>query len=267
MTLKSLALASPEEPSVLDIVAHIASDQKAIVTSPGRMDRNDAAVWGATGLSMIVLMPNFDGSRSLGERLAGGIDREDGPYRELFRDLTLLGDGRVLFGASLATYSLASVLDESSIQSRSARWIEALVDSTIWVTAVKMVAGRNRPGGRKPESEFAGPGGYFKDQGVNSSFPSGHTTLAFATAAVWTRESGNNPWIGVPLYLTAGAVGFSRIYVEKHWLSDVLVGAALGHSIGTLVENRRGPLAKKSTSRIQPTLGENHAGFAWVYEW
>jgi membrane-associated phospholipid phosphatase len=65
------------------------------------------------------------------------------------------------------------------------------------------------------------------------SFPSGHTSAAFATAAALsteiTRVHPEWKWyVRPPLYGGAALVGLSRIYDNKHWASDVLVGAAVG---------------------------------------
>jgi membrane-associated phospholipid phosphatase len=59
------------------------------------------------------------------------------------------------------------------------------------------------------------------------SFPSGHTTLAFATATTIALQY-KKWYIVVPAYLWAGSVGYSRMYLGKHYPSDVLAGAAIG---------------------------------------
>lgn len=68
----------------------------------------------------------------------------------------------------------------------------------------------------------------------STSFPSGHTSLAFAAA---TSLSLVYPqwYVAVPAYLWAGAVGYSRMYVGAHYPSDVLVGALLGTASALLV--------------------------------
>lgn len=61
------------------------------------------------------------------------------------------------------------------------------------------------------------------------SFPSGHTATAFA-AAEWLRTEyhDRSPWIGVAGYLAATATGVLRMFNNRHWISDVVSGAAVG---------------------------------------
>ncbi|MBM6993186.1 MAG: phosphatase PAP2 family protein [Prevotella sp.] len=69
-----------------------------------------------------------------------------------------------------------------------------------------------------------------RPDGSNSnSFPSGHTATAFMTATMLTKEYGHlSPWVGVGAYTLATATGLMRIGNNKHWMSDVLVGAGVG---------------------------------------
>jgi hypothetical protein len=62
-----------------------------------------------------------------------------------------------------------------------------------------------------------------------TSFPSGHTAQAFAAATFMAREYGHkNIWYSIGAYTVATGVGAMRVMNNRHWMSDVLVGAGIG---------------------------------------
>ncbi len=64
------------------------------------------------------------------------------------------------------------------------------------------------------------------DGSDNNSFPSGHTSVTFQGAVFIHKRYG---WkIAIPAYLGASFVGFSRVYSDRHFIEDVVAGAALG---------------------------------------
>ena len=65
------------------------------------------------------------------------------------------------------------------------------------------------------------------DDAAGYSFPSGHTTRAFAAALLLTVRTKDWRW-GVPLFAYAILMAVSRVYVGAHWPSDVVAGAILG---------------------------------------
>lgn len=68
------------------------------------------------------------------------------------------------------------------------------------------------------------------DGSARNSFPSGHTATAFMTATMLHKEYGltQSPWYSVGAYSVASATAVSRMINNKHWLSDVMVGAGIG---------------------------------------
>ena len=59
------------------------------------------------------------------------------------------------------------------------------------------------------------------------SFPSGHTCAAFAAGATWSRYA-ERRWLKFLCVAQAALMGFSRLYVGVHFLTDVLAGCAVG---------------------------------------
>lgn len=67
------------------------------------------------------------------------------------------------------------------------------------------------------------------DNSRRNSFPSGHTATAFMTATMLHKEYGwKSPWFSIGGYTAAAVTGVSRIMNNRHWMSDVVAGAALG---------------------------------------
>jgi len=105
--------------------------------------------------------------------------------------------------------------------------------------AIKVVAGRSRPRlNTDSAANFKLMRG-FKDDDYRS-FPSGHTTAAFAFASLVSAETShwwpNSRWIIGPIvYGGAALTGVSRIYNNAHWASDVIAGAAIGTLTGIKV--------------------------------
>ncbi len=66
------------------------------------------------------------------------------------------------------------------------------------------------------------------------SFPSGHTSMAFSVATSLSLRYTSSGTV-IPLYMWAGFVGYSRIYLGLHYPSDVVVGALVGSAVAILV--------------------------------
>jgi membrane-associated phospholipid phosphatase len=122
--------------------------------------------------------------------------------------------------------------------------LDAAIVNFAYTEVIKVAVGRERPNGQD-----------------NRSFPSGHTSNAFALAAV---AQGHYGWkIGVPAYALAGLMGVSRIHQDKHWLSDVVAGAGLGYIVGrTVVRVNSRPLerAAGATWSVSPIVARHARG-------
>ena len=75
------------------------------------------------------------------------------------------------------------------------------------------------------------------DGSDNKSFPSGHASASFAAAATIEKRYG---WhVGLPAHIVAAFVGVSRVEARKHFVGDVLIGAAIGEASGWLLTSKR----------------------------
>jgi len=134
----------------------------------------------------------------------------------------------------------------------------AILQAMLVDNVVKVLAGRRRPYVADGEDHWGGPAAFFETGGEdNRSFPSGHTATAFALATVISLQYRHHGWVPAVAYTLATGVGLSRIALDRHWASDVFIGATIGHLIGRLVVRdhaRRG--------RLVPLVAASPRGFS-----
>ena len=91
----------------------------------------------------------------------------------------------------------------------------------------------------------------------NSSFPSGHATGAFALATVFSNQY---PKLAIPCYTFATGIALSRVYLGRHYPSDVLAAAAIGFATAKLVLHfRKGILDFEFDTWLQQKFKKNES--------
>ncbi len=119
---------------------------------------------------------------------------------------------------------------------------QAVIVDGVYTSIAKHAVNRTRPDGSN-----------------NLSFPSGHTSSAFAMATVANAHFGAK--IGIPAYLAAGFIGASRIQSNKHHLSDVAAGATLGYIVGKTVVRENGePMGRQTRFSLVPSTDARGTG-------
>lgn len=128
---------------------------------------------------------------------------------------------------------------------------------------VKNLFHRHRPSDNDPPNPYLwdGPYPFTLDY---TSFPSGHTTTAFAVASVLACGYKDKIWIGITSYTIATLVGLSRVNDNEHWGSDVIAGAALGAFIGTTLSKIN--FDGNKNIKISPTAFNGGYGMRIVYQ-
>lgn len=134
----------------------------------------------------------------------------------------------------LATVGVISLIGSQRERETGVMLAEAMITSSAWTGALKYLAGRERP--RETEevaADWTGPGASFTTEAVDGrglrSFPSGHTSGAWAMATIVAHQYPARGIVPVIAYGAATAMGYSRMAVGAHWLSDVVVGGLIGY--------------------------------------
>jgi len=169
--------------------------------------------------------------------------------------------------AALGTYGIVFHKDKEKTTTLLAT--QAYITAATIETAIKFLTSRQRPNyydavTGKNSHVFHGPFYHFlkKDNSSFQSFPSGHTTVAFAAATVFAMEYREYRAVPIIAYSAATAIGLSRIVQNAHWISDVMVGAALGFLCGRQVVNN---YHRYSKIQLQKAKKQNTVSFNMNY--
>ena len=151
---------------------------------------------------------------------------------------TVATPGSYIIGGGM--YVIGRAANNERLADLGLHGTEALVVGELVAGAVKGVVGRQRPSVLPRNSGSYSFGRGFTHGDIFRSFPSGHSTSAFAAAAAVSSETSrwwpDTRWvIGPILYTGAALTGISRMYNNRHWMSDVLVGAGVGTFAGLKV--------------------------------
>ena len=95
-----------------------------------------------------------------------------------------------------------------------------------------------------------------------SSFPSGHSIAAYSMATVYALEYRCTIWVPVLAYTLATGTAVSRLYDNKHWASDVVIGSALGFVTGRFMWKQ----SRKGNNRLVllPYVGSGTASLTFI---
>lgn len=160
----------------------------------------------------------------------------------VFESGATVGGARLQLAGALTTYTIGRITNSPTVALVGGDLLRAQIIAQALTAGVKMSARRTRP------------------DGTQYSFPSGHTSVTFASATVLQRDLG---WkAGVPAYAVATYVAASRIQEKRHFLSDVAFGAAIGIIAGRTVTIGHGERQFALTPLAAP--GGGGVSFTWL---
>ncbi len=141
-------------------------------------------------------------------------------FEHVFDGGQIVGGTLVQVGGSIATFAIGRSLGKPRVTAIGADLVRAQLVNAVFTQGLKLAVNRARP------------------DGDPFSFPSGHSSGTFASATVLQRHLG---WkVGVPAYAVAAYVAGSRLQEQRHYASDVILGAGIGIVAGRAVTVGRG---------------------------
>jgi membrane-associated phospholipid phosphatase len=233
-------------------------DQKDIWTSPFHINRSSAKWWILAGLGTAALIA---ADHPVSQALPfSGTSTNFGTVA------SRAGQWYTVFPAAGVFLATGWALHNEKLEETGVLGLEAVAGADVVTNVLKVVARRERP--------TAGDhGGHFEKGG--SSFPSGHSTQAWALAAVVATEYGNHKWVPYASYGYAAFIDVARVLSQEHFTSDVFVGSAIGFFIGRYVVHtqqvHREHLHSKKSSLFTPAVSPSFSPvaktvtLAWSY--
>ncbi|MGB8192569.1 MAG: phosphatase PAP2 family protein [Chitinophagaceae bacterium] len=240
----------------------LGSDYKQAFTKPFKMTGKE---WGKVGKFALVI-----GALSFADepvqRFAVDVRERSTGLQKVSKQITNLGGPYEAYTlGALGAYGF--IFNNKKMQTTTLLASQAYITAVGVESVIKFLTGRQRPfftDSTKVEAEPSFRGPFYKSprdangKQTNSSFPSGHTTLAFAAATVYALEYKDRPLVGILSYSAASLIGLSRITENRHWLTDVVSGAVLGYLCGRLVVNNYHRYAKiKAPNQRKNTVSFN----------
>lgn len=259
LTLSSTALADDNifnsTKAFKEQVSRLGDEATGVVKTPLDMEGygfvGTLAVAGAVGITYI-----FDDD--IRTKLAGskskGLDKATDAGN-------LIGDPFLHIGIAAAVYGGGILADSPRWKDTGEMLGEAIILADATTFVLKESVGRARPFANSDKGSFT-PARFKSNY---DSLPSMHTSSSFAMASVMAATT-ENLATKAAYYSTAAFVGFSRMYQNKHWASDVVLGAAIGELCGRIVIATH-THKEKSNVALVPLVSASSAGMALVGRW
>lgn len=191
---------------------------------------------GAIALAGIAATAAFDERIARWARhpsIQGDADRHDAVSA-----VTTINEIPLTIGA-MAVYGIGRVARQPTVADVGLHLTEALLITGVGAEVVRIGLGRARPRASPHDAFVFRPGRGLREF-EHRAFPSMHASVAFATAAVLSEELRvrrvrARRWLSPMLYAAASIPGFTRLYLDQHWASDVVAGSVAGVVVGRRV--------------------------------
>lgn len=207
-----------------------------VLTSPKDFESEDwiklTSTIGVTGLAMLIDEDVKNFSQSYKTDFLNTVFSIDDYYHV-----------ELMAGSIIALYTYGVIDKNIKVRNLSLRLAESTIYATVIDFSIKFLAGRSRPFYTNSSWDYEP----FQTSYEQTSFASGHSTLAFAFSSVMAKEYKNFFW-KFGWYTLAALTAYSRVYNNQHWFSDVVFGSAIGLFVGDFVNNHQTNQKSKITN-------------------
>ncbi|MGD8535747.1 MAG: phosphatase PAP2 family protein [Candidatus Aminicenantes bacterium] len=145
---------------------------------------------------------------------------------DFFGFITHAGDGGVIAGMLAVLYASGEISRNDSLSKTALLSLESWLTTAVIVSSMKFGFGRARPYTGESSHSFYP----FSTSSRYFSFPSGHSSAAFAVFTTIAEQS-KSVYVDVLAYSVATLCALSRVHNNKHWASDIFIGAVIGHLV------------------------------------
>ncbi|MFC2113952.1 phosphatase PAP2 family protein [Bacteroidota bacterium] len=178
----------------------------------------------------------------------------------LFSGAELFGNPAFTFPFLAVNYAYGAIFNNQRDIDVSLMGLQSLLISAGFTYILKMGTQRHRPKTGDPYNTWDGPA-FSLDY---TSFPSGHSSSAWAIMTTIALEFNDYRAVGALAYTLATLTALSRVYENYHWSSDIFLGSAIGYFTARAVYHYHHSEFKKKVSLI-PTAGKNFNGLSMTY--
>ena len=240
------------QPEKIWIGKSILQDQKHILTSPTRITGKDVKyILPIAGAAFTLYMLDENFTKQVIE-----FREKNPPFHEYAKNATLQGETWAQGALPIVTYLAGAAFKNERVKQTGAIMVSSLINTQVITFASKGFFGRQRPDYNDGNDKW-----HWFEFGTFDSFFSGHSSGAWALATTIAKRHNSKKIVPIVCYTLASSVSLSRVVLQRHWSSDVFIGAVVGYTVANYMVKKH----ENTKWSIFPKIGRKGAEVSMVY--
>ena len=164
-------------------------------------------------------------------------------------------------GITGSIYAIGLISDSKKLRNTARLTVESFIVSGLITTVLKSIIGRARPYAKEGNQSYH----WFQTNDAYLSFPSGHSTIAFAASTVFANQL-DTWWGDILFYGLASGTAYARMHKDAHWFSDILLGGGIGYlSAKAILQTHNKHQKNAQSNHFSPILTPTSIGLAYQF--